>query len=125
VIVSAVGSAVGAAAFFVVLEWALGEQAWAIAMLCGVAFGVFMAAWLALMIRLDGRQHTARNELFEHSVAAIIAVLAVAWIMVAPLDHLRWQHLMTTTLLTVPFLVLLRFVTRRHIKGEDPRDLFA
>jgi hypothetical protein len=51
--------------------------------------------------------------------------LAVGWAMVAFLEHFQWQDLLSTTVLTIPFLLILRLVTRRHIKGEDPRGLFA
>jgi hypothetical protein len=121
VIAAAAGSAVGAAVFFLALEWSLDDERWVISTMGGVVFGLFMAAWGGLMVRLDARQRTTRNVVFEHAVAVVAAVLVVAWAMA--LDP--WPDLLVSTVLAVPFFVLLRVVTRRQIKGEDPDELFA
>lgn len=125
VFAAAGGSVIASAIFFVVLDRALDTERWVWVTVGGLVFGLFMALWNGILIRLDSEQRTARNVLFEHAMAEFIGVMAVAWTLSTVLEHLRWQDLSWYTLIAVPFLVVAWLLTRKYIKGEDPRDLFV
>ena len=121
----AIGSALAAGVFFVVLERRLVAEEWGRVIVTAVVFGVFMALWNGPLIHLDSKQRTARNVLFEHILVEFVAVLAVAWTLVAVLGHLRWQDLVWYSLGGAPFPFLTYLLTRKHIKDEGRRELFA
>lgn len=125
VIAAVIGSAVGAGVFFVVLERRLAAELWGQVVATAVLFGLFMAFWNGVLIHLDSKQRTARNIVFEHLLAESVALIVVAWALVAPLGHLRWQDMAWYTLGAGPFLFVVHLLTRKQIKGEDARELFA
>ncbi len=122
---AAVVSAIGAAIFFIVVENALERERWGLLAGAVTGFGGYMAAVNVIAIRVDDRPRSTRNLAFEHATAQVVALLGVAWALVAALNHLRWQQPAFSTVTAAPFLVLVHVVTRRTIKGEDPDELFA
>lgn len=61
VIAATLGSATGAALFLLALDRALEGEHWGRAALTGILFGLFMAGYNSVLIRLDSRQRTPRN----------------------------------------------------------------
>lgn len=125
VIAAGLGSAAAAAIFFTSLDRAVSAERWGLVMVTAAVFALFMAVWNGALIRLDSKQRTARNIVFENMVAEVVAVIAVAWVLVLVLETLRWQDLVLYTAVAVPVLVLVRFLTRKHIRGESSRAFIA
>lgn len=124
-IAAGLGSALAAGIFFVLLNRALGAEQWGRVVTTAVLFGLFMAVWNGILIRIDSKQRTTRDIVFEHAVAEFIAVIGVAWALTPSIDYLRWRDLAIYTVVAPPLLLLVHFLTRKNIKGEDPGELFA
>lgn len=125
VIAAALGTAVGAAVFFVALEATIDAEAWGRVAVAGVLFGLFMAAWNGTLIHLDSKQRTTRNVIFENAVGEWASLLGVAWLLAPSLEHLRWQDLVLYTVASIPILGIVWLITRKNIKGERRHELFA
>ena len=125
VYVGALGSAAAAAAFLVVLDNSLQAERWGPVAAAGALFGLFMATWNGVLIRLDSRQRTTRNIVLEHYLAELTGVMAVAWILLESLAHLRWPELAGYTVGGVLMAGLVALVTRRDVTGETADELFA
>lgn len=125
VVAATIGSALGGGIFFLVLDRSLTAERWGRVAVSAAAFGLFMALWNGVLIRLDSRQRTVRNIVFEHAVGEFVSVMGVAWALVASLERMSWQDLTWYTVIALPFLFLVYLVTRKNIKGQDPSELLA
>lgn len=125
VITAGLGSAFAAGTFFVLLDRALSSEQWGQVTVTAVTFGLFMAVWNGILIRIDSKQRTTRNIVFEHAVAEFTAVMGTAWALAPSIGHLRWRDLALYTVVALPLILLVRLLTRKNIKGEDPGGLFA
>lgn len=124
-IASALGSLVAAAVFFLTLDHLLTTEQWGWVPVLAVGFGAFMAGLMALLVRLDAAQRTARNLVLEHAAAEFGGVMASAWVLLSSLSHLQWQELALYTAVGGVLLLLVWFLTRKNIKGEAPDELFV
>jgi hypothetical protein len=111
--------------FFAFLDRALTAERWGQVAAAAITFGGFMAVWNGPMIRFDSKNRTARNIVFENIAAFTGAPVLVAGILTPFLDHFLLRHLALYTIASALGLTLVWFLTRRHIKGSGPDELFV
>ena len=124
-IAAATGSAVATTVFFIFLDQALIAERWGQVVAAAITFGAFMAIWNGPLIHLDSKNRTARNIVFENITAFTSAQVVVAWVLVPFLNQFLLWHIALYTVLSALALALVWFLTRRHIKGQGPIELFV
>ena len=118
------GNALASAVFLTLLDDAIVAERWGRVLATSAIYGLFMALWNSALVHLDQRQRSTRNVIFEHAFAQLAGVLGVSWGLAGSLDHVDRSDLVWYTIVAIPLLALAHTLTRKQIKGEDPRDLF-